>query len=397
MKLLSTALFTGTALASLLTNVQSLAAATEKTLYSFCSLGSCTDGNSPNGVIDVDGTLYGTTYYGGTGGGCNNTCGAVFSFDLSTNSETVMHSFSSGTDGSNPNAELVDVKGRLYGTTDEGGYYGGGVAFSVKRKNNAETTVVSFGCCSDGYYPSSGMINHKGTLYGTTQSGGQFGQGTVYSLDPKTGTLTVIYSFCSQQNCTDGADPRQLNYVKGILYGTTDTGGANNYGTVFSVDPATGTETVLHSFCNPQNCADGYFPTGKLIYVGGKLYGTTGGGGSYGGGTVFSLDASSGVETVLYSFNSSDNGPWYPLGGVTNVNGTLYGTTSYGGSGSCDSGCGTVFAINLATGTESTVYTFEGNDGEWPDSKLIDVSGTLYGTASDGGGHGGGTIFSITP
>jgi uncharacterized repeat protein (TIGR03803 family) len=134
-----------------------------------------------------------------------------------------------------------------------------------------------------------------------------------------------------------------------MLYGTTAGGGEHNSGTVFSLDPGTGTETVLYSFCSQTNCADGYFPTAKLIDVNGKLYGTTGVGGAYNSGTVFSLDLNTGAETVRHSFNSNGTDGWYPQGGVIDVNGTLYGTTIYGGNENCNSGCGTVFMLDLST------------------------------------------------
>ncbi len=399
MKPISTALFVGTVLSSLLMHVRTVEAATEQVLYSFCGQQNCVDGENPNGVIDVNNTLYGTSYAGGSGVGCRNEygCGTVFSLDLSTNAEAVLHSFGRGTDGTNPTAGLVDVKGKLYGTTYTGGYYGGGTAFSVNMKAGAEKVLLSFGCCSDGFYPAAGLIDHKGTLYGTTQSGGTYGRGTVYSLDPTTGAITVLYSFCSQQNCTDGVYPFQLSYIKGILYGTTASGGAYNAGTVFSLDPATGAETVLYSFCSQQNCSDGDYPTSKVIDVHGKLYGTTGGGGSYGGGTVFSLDLNTGVETVLHSFDYTGKGGWYPVAGVIQVKSKLYGTTYYGGNKHCNSGCGTVFKLNMRTGTENLLHSFHGSDGEGPDSKLIQVNGTFYGTTELGGQNGSGTVFSITP
>jgi uncharacterized repeat protein (TIGR03803 family) len=111
-----------------------------------------------------------------------------------------------------------------------------------------------------------------------------------FSLDPNTGKETVVYSFCSQKKCADGTLPKGgLIDVKGTLYGTTGLGGAYGGGTVFSLDPSTGKETVLYSFCRKKNCTDGWLPSASLVDVKGILYGTTDGGGAYEVGTVFAV------------------------------------------------------------------------------------------------------------
>jgi uncharacterized repeat protein (TIGR03803 family) len=161
--------------------------------------------------------------------------------------EKVLWSFGSGTDGTNPHAGLIDVSGTLYGTTAFGGGtgcdgYGCGTVFSIDPDTGAETPVYSF-CsrkdCRDGDYPYAGLIDVRGALYGTTSSGGTStgcdgsGCGTVFSIDPSTGAEAVLYSFFGG---TDGANPNaSLIDVKGTLYGTTYNGGAYGYGTVFSL------------------------------------------------------------------------------------------------------------------------------------------------------------------
>ena len=407
MKLISTILFAGTVISSLLVHVHGLEAATETVLYSFCSQQNCADGAQPSAsIIDENNVLYGTTYGGGTGSGCRYVigCGTAFSLDLTSGTEAVLHSFVGGTDGTEPLAGLVDLGGKLYGTTSMGGYYDTGTAFSVAVKNDRENVLFQFGCCSDGLYPESGLIHHKNMLYGTTQGGGIYGRGTLFSLNPKTGSVSALYAFCGQQSCPDGAYPLQLIDIGGMFYGTTESGGAGNGGTVFSFDPETGTETVLYSFCSQQNCADGDFPESGLVRIKGRLYGTTAYGGEYDSGTVFSLDLKGNVETVLHSFNYNDSDGWEPNGGVIDIEGTLYGTTYYGGSGVCYSGnenegCGTVFALDLKTGAENVLYSFQNNgaDGENPYSNLIYANGTLYGTTQLGGTSREGTVFSITP
>lgn len=235
----------------------------------------------------------------------------------------------------------------------------------------------------------------------------------------------VLYSFCSQQNCTDGAGAGGgLIAVNGLLYGTTGGGGSSTKcngggcGTVFSMDSGTGAETVLYSFCPKGGCNDGASPAGGLLAVNGILYGATEGGGRYGDtmcpfgcGTVFSLDPSTGAETVLYSFchkhrNSCADGA-VPSANLIDVDGILYGTTFEGGIAGCDGeGCGTVFSIDPGTDAERVLYSFcrrtNCADGQWPNAGLLAVKGKLYGTTDAGGrsGCGGspstcGTVFAI--
>jgi uncharacterized repeat protein (TIGR03803 family) len=150
---------------------------------------------------------------------------------------------------------------------------------------------------------------------------------------------------------------------------------------------------ALHSF----NGADGKEPHGSLLDVKGTFYGTTPSGGKYGDGTVFSI-TTGGKENVLYSFGASANDGEAPYAGLTDVNGTLYGTTSGGGGTSCGGtvGCGTVFSVTTS-GTEKVLHRFNGTDGASPLAGLIDVSGTLYGTTLEGGSNGGGTVFALKP
>ena len=225
----------------------------------------------------------------------------------------------------------------------------------------------------DGYYPSGNVLDVNGMLYSTTGAGGanckyqEFEScGTVFGLDPKTGGYKVIYSFCSQSNCTDGAGPTSgLIDGKGILYGTTDEGGANTAscqgvgcGTAFALNPQTGAESVLYSFCSQANCADGQDPQGGLLDVKGTLYGLTQFGGAYGAGVAFALDPGSGAETVLHSFGNGTDGA-FPQAALIDVSGMLYGVTLGGGADSTDcTGCGTVFSLNPNTGAETVLYSF---------------------------------------
>lgn len=347
----------------------------EKVLYSFCSQQNCTDGQGPGGgVVAVNGLLYGVTGSGGEYGGtdCAYGCGTAFSVDPKTGAETVLYSFCrkrTCTDGADPEGSLLAVNGVLYGVTSGGGEYGG--------------TNCPKGC------------------------------GTVFSLDPGTGTEKILYSFCHDKGiCADGAMPQgNLIEVNGILYGTSGGGGGacNDYGcgTVFGIDPGTGTETLLYAFCSQTNCADGEAPSGGLLAAKGKLYGTTEAGGPNSGcdtgngcGTVFAIDLKTGAESVLYAFcgQSACTDGALPNGSLIDVMGTLYGTTSFGGVYPCQNrppGCGAVFSLEPGTGTESVLHSFNGNnDGRFPLTGLIDKKGILYGTTALGGAEYAGEAFS---
>lgn len=398
----------------------------ETVLHSF---GGGTDGEYPaSGLIDVNGTLYGTTAAGGNSGCYGYGCGTVFSVDPDTGAETVLYSFCASkrcADGAIPGAGLLAVNGTLYGTTQLGGQgkscrskEGCGTVFSLDPGTGAEKVLYSF-CsrrrCKDGFEPSA-LIAAKGRLYGTTFVGGLGQSGTVFSIDPVTGAERVVHYFCSQENCADGANPNAgLVAVKGLLYGAT-TGGGNSgcrhfsigCGMLFSLDPGTDAETVLYTFCSQQNCTDGGNPAATLIAANGKLYGTTYDGGvagcvDDGCGTVFSFDPGKGVETVLYAFCQQQDCPdgALPLAGVIDVKGTLYGTTAYGGRTGCPQtgDCGTVFSLDPGTGTETVLHAFcslkNCADGWAPEAGLVAVKGTLYGTTYEGGANNDGTVFAI--
>lgn len=382
----------------------------ERVVYSF---GNGTDGQGPEGLLDVNGTLIGTTSAGGSFGG-----GAIFTLDPATGAETVLYSFCSQTnctDGEVPEGSLINVKGTLYGTTNQGGTSGNGTVFAFDPSTGTETVLYSF-CsqqnCTDGASPNADLIDVKGSLYGTTLFGGLNGYssgGTVFSIDRSTGAETVLYSFCSQQNCTDGEGPDAgLIVAKGVLYGTTGGGGPSSNGTVFALDPSTGAEKVLYPFCSQQNCADGAFPYATLIDLKGVLYSTTVYGGATNNGTVFALNPSTGTETVLYSFCSQPYCPdgALPYSSLIEVDDTLYGTTVGGGTGKSQeclsfvgSTCGTVFSVNQKSGTETVLHSFctqqNCTDGANPLNSLIRANGKLYGTTPLGGTYDGGTVFVL--
>jgi uncharacterized repeat protein (TIGR03803 family) len=363
------------------------AAGRETVLYSFTG-GS--DGGYPfAGLIrDSAGNFYGTTNGGGSAG-----AGVVFKLDAKGN-ETVLYSFTGGSDGANPYAGLMrDSAGNLYGTTAVGGSASAGVVFKLDTAGN-ETVLYSFTGGSDGGYPLAGLIRDSaGNLYGTTVAGGLAGGGVVYKLDP-TGHETVLYSFTGG---ADGGNPNAgvIFDSAGNLYGTTAGGGdlspcyGVGCGVVFKLNPS-GLETVLYTFTGG---ADGSRPSAGVIFdSAGNLYGTTAGGGTAGVGAVFKLDVI-GHETVLCSFPGSDGAaPWASV--IQDSAGNLYGTTTGGGS----AGAGVVYKLD-ATGHETILYNFTGGaDGANPSAGVImDSAGNLYGTTNGGGATGAGVVYKVDP
>jgi uncharacterized repeat protein (TIGR03803 family) len=351
------------------------------------------DGYSPdtNLIRDKAGNFYGTTTFGGAAGD-----GTVFVL-AADGTERVIYSFTGGSDGLAPVAGAIrDKSGNLYGTTYQGGngncpYVGCGTVFKV-APDGTESVLHVFSGGSDGSQPIAGLIKDKvGNLYGTTLNGGQNGGGVVFALAPD-GTETVLHAFAGGN---DGAGPGAglIRDSAGYFYGTTAAGGASNSGTVFKVAPD-GTETVLYSF---RGGKDGDNPLSGLVEDAvGNFYGTTGGGGRRNLGTVFRL-APDGTETVLHAFRGGRDGA-APLAGLTpDGSGNFYGTTDEGG-GACvnDVGCGVVFKI-ATDGTESVLHRFTGrSDGASPDASLLsDKNGNLFGTAELGGANGGGTVFAL--
>jgi uncharacterized repeat protein (TIGR03803 family) len=259
---------------------------TENVSYAFA--GSPDDGQYPYGglIRDRHGNFYGTTVAGGP-----DNDGTVFKLALD-GTETVLHSFTNSEgDGSEPFGSLVaDKQGNLYGTTQVGGNaYGMGIVFKV-TPNGTETVFHTFaGAANDGTEPSAGLIiDGAGNLYGSTWAGGANGMGSVFRLSPD-GRETMLYSFGGSTGDGRGPVGGVVMDKAGNLYGATYNGGANGAGIVFQVAPD-GSETVLHSFCEKQDCPDGGWPVaGPVLGKDGNLYGMTESGGEYLDGMVYKL------------------------------------------------------------------------------------------------------------
>jgi uncharacterized repeat protein (TIGR03803 family) len=297
-----------------------------------------------------------------------------------------------GYDGAGSAAALIYYKGKLYGTTESGGAYARGTVFSVTPAG-VENVIHSFGVSYDGSDPEAGLCVLNGVLYGTTFSGGAYDGGTVFSVMPD-GTERVLYSFGKSGEAP--ANPTAgLTVLNGVLYGTTSSGGIYNNGTVFAITPA-GQLTVLHKFnYGGYHKKDGDYPAAGLAAWNGDLYGTTESGGVNEQGIVFSI-TTAGTERVLYSFPARRFDGENPEAGLIVFDGLLYGTTSSGGTGFDDAG--TVFSLT-AKGREHLIFNFQPfkEYGFSADTALVPARGTFYGTMPEGGANSSGTLYSVTP
>ena len=360
------------------------AAATVKTLY---ALAGSDDGKTPlSPMVQLGPFLYGTTVDGG-----RYYSGTLFRLNPATGKSVTVYSFTGGADGGAPRGAIATAGGKLYGvaSTSSNGH-GPGTVYRIDPASGTETTLYTFTGNGDGGNPKGGLLNDAGTLYGTTFGIGTTGYGTVFKINPVSGAFKTLHAF------TGGADSGHpaaaLIASAGALYGTT-SGFALDPGTVFKLDPLTGAETVLYAFTGG---ADGGNPESPLLASGGYFYGTALSGGATGGGTVYKINSANNAETTLYTFKGGADGQG-PYAGLIANGGLLYGVSSaqfiYGGA---------IFSIDPMSGAENTLYTFPQSQspntpgGNNPAAGLIAISNTLYGTTSYGGTANGGTSFAFS-
>jgi uncharacterized repeat protein (TIGR03803 family) len=331
-----------------------------------------------------------------------------------------------GSVGEYPFSALTQgLDGNLYGTLSTGGgLSGGGTVYTITPTGNLTTkyTFCSQPGCADGANPYASLtLASDGSFYGVTSQGGANagcaklphssykGCGTVFKMTAA-GSLTTLYSFCTQTECADGANPYNglVQADDGNFYGTTVYGGANNYGTVFKIS-ATGQLSTLYSFCSvAPGCADGAYPYGALVQGDdGNLYGLASTGGQFhcggsGCGTLFKITTGGSLTTVLNFDGSDGSTPYGTLNQSLNGN-FLAGTTSKGGLHQVQGGV--AFKIT-SSGAYTKLYDFceltKCADGLFPSDLIQATDGNFYGTTQEGGNGGpfrpyDGTIFKMAP
>jgi len=370
------------------------------------------DGQSPFGSLTLLGsTLYGMTEMGGANPGTSGGgLGTIFHMNTDGTGYKVLYSFGSvANDGASPAGSLTLSGSTFYGMTSAGGAYGYGTIFQINTDGAGYKVLYSFGSvANDGAYPSGSLTLSGSTLYGTTGAGGTGASpsGTIFQINTDGNGYKVLYNFCPSGVDYDGAYPvGSLTLSGSTLYGMTDAGGTGPDGTIFKINTDGSGYHVLYNF------SAYYFgaahPFGSLTLSGSTLYGMTNSGGANDYGTIFMFNTETNIEKVLYSFGSGSvaNDGASPAGSLTLSGSTLYGMTCYGGYYAGTYGWGTIFQINTDGTGYQVLYSFDRHvvgtgDGAYPYGSLTLSGSTLYGMTSGGGAYGphnggDGTIFSL--
>jgi uncharacterized repeat protein (TIGR03803 family) len=400
-----------------------LRAQTFTVLHSFTATGTNSSGAYTNGdgagpragLLRSGNTLYGTAYQGGPSGN-----GTVYSVNTDGTGFTNLHSFSevayfTNSDGSNPYAGLVLMSNTLYGTALSGGNAGNGTIFALNVDGSGFTVLHNFTATtsymfraatnSDGARPLGGLVLFGNTLYGTAQSGGASGVGTVFAINTDGTDMRTLYSLqlpaacATDNNCPCGykcyshfplpmcvrtsycpgvsdfyaSHPSALVVTGDALYVAASGGAFGDYGSVLRVGSSTNDVRNLYTYLDQSSLA-------SLILLGSRLYWTR-------NGTVNSVDT-----------NGLSTGVWGPANAVTaNSSGsTLYAAWDNGVLAFNSDGTGSMGLYRFSDGNTNASGVFTNSDGYYAYGGLTLTSDTLYGTAYQGGPSGNGTVFSIS-
>jgi uncharacterized repeat protein (TIGR03803 family) len=382
----------------------------------------------------TDGNLYGTTNEGGI-----NNFGVLFKYDIQNNQYTKLLDFDGTNTGKNPIASLTQhsVNGLIYGTTGSGGLNSVGVIFEYNITTNQFTKKIDFDVANGSHSFGSLLEAPDGIFYGLNNYGGANNIGVLYQYNPISNIYTNKIDFAGSIN---GSSPRGslILATDGNLYGMTASGGTSNNGTLFQYNYSTNTLIKKTDFTALTGCS----PFGSLAQnSNGRMYGATFYGGTFDVGTIIEFNIVTGICIKKQNFGGLTNGtaPSTTLlhasdgnfYGIANVggpimgvlfkydpilhtysnmhnfinisgagprgslmqasDGNLYGTTAYGGVNDH----GTLFQYNIATGTYTKKFDFNGLNGSRPyDCRLLQTTnGKLYGMTHEGGIHNAGVIF----
>ena len=347
------------------------------------------EGGSPKGelVKASNGLYYGVTEFGGING-----VGVLFSYNPTNGAYTVLQHFTTAATGfgARPIRGLtLAANGRLYGMCSQGGTNNLGTLYEYIISTNTMTKRVDFdatGAASKGNSPRGRLVQVSGAnMYGVTQLGGANGRGTIFRVSATGTTFTKLYDFPALPALTTGAQPfTGLTLgANGLLYGTTQLGGANGGGAIFSFNITGSVYTKLYDFTQ----ATGRFPVAELVQAAnGKFYGTTTQGGTNNSGVIFSYDITNSTYTDIVNMGSGTG--YNPLSRmIIGSNGLLYGTADLGGTASS----GVIYSLNTTTNAYSLVYNFATDNFSDPWGGLLeDPAGTLVGLTNAGGTAGQG-------
>lgn len=340
-------------------------------------------GSYPQGgvVLASDGMLYGTTQYGGS-----NNQGSIFKLNPQTNAFEIIYSLNSVTgDGRYPFSKLIEAEeGVLAGTCNEGGTSGNGTVFKISTTGEF-TRLRSLSASSTGGYPKAGLsLADEGLMYGVTEFGGSQGFGTIFTIDLD-GTFTKVKDLQYANHGSNTIAPLTYDSNENAMIGTSSSGGANSLGSLFSLSLSNHGILKLHDFSMPKT---GSKPT-SIFRQENTLYGITENGGTFNAGVFYKIDLA-GNREVLHHFNPDEDGQ-NPNGNLfKDMDGSYYGTTRFGGQNNS----GTIFKVST-TGNFEVLHHFA-SSAQFPYGGVIKHSnGSLYGTLSTGGMYGDGILYEV--
>jgi len=343
-------------------------------------------------MLGSDGVLYGTTRSGGS-----SNSGAIFALNQNGSGYSVLYSFTGTNNGAWPFGKLLEgLDGALYGTAYWADPTNMIIVFRINKNGTGYTVLTNFTASYGGGRPEAGLVQTgDGTLYGTAYSGGPSGFGTLFELNPDGSGLTILQNFSPSGG--DGRYPSAaFEASDGAIYGATSGGGSNDVGTLFKMNRDGTGYALLQNFGGTN--MDAQYPNVILESINGVLYGTTDAGGSNNFGTVFTINTNGTGYTVLYQFNTNNNDGRVPTSLIEASDGLLYGTTYLGGSNV--SSLGTIFKLKKDGTGYAEIRSFAGGtaDGSYPASIMEGSDGVLYGTTESGGASSStesGTVFRI--
>ena len=362
--------------------------------------------SSGNLVLGPDDYFWGTTQYCGASG-----AGVIYKVKADGSDWQAVVDFSGNgatNKGSQPQAGLsFDNINTFWGTTTSGGSADFGTVFKLNATTGVLTTLVEFtgsGGSEKGVSPYGKLArDSSGYYWGTTRYGGASNQGTVFRIHIQSGSLTTAIEFTGNGASNKGSSPSSglVTDFDGNIWGTTESGGATGYGTIFKINIASGILTTVIEFTGNGVTNKGSTPLGSLASLGTDWWGTTQTGGATGNGTVFKLNRTTGVLTTVIEFtgNGASNKGKSPSAGFrTDDAGNFWGTTFYGGA----TDNGTIFKINPTTSILTTVIEFTGNGasnkGRSPRAGFsADSAGNFWSSTYAGGASGNGTVFKLNP
>ena len=334
------------------------------TVYEFDDV----NGRTPIGnmLLAPNGKIYGVTVLGG----CNDSC-VIYEYDRVTHTNIDVFDFYCNYGSSTPaDGMILGIDGLLYGLTPGGGTYGYGYLYRFNTVTHICDTIYNFNNYTPmGCSPGGKLLQINNKFYGTAEFGGTTGNGVIFCFDLSTSVYSVLHTF----NNTDGRNPYYGNLIfgnDGKLYGTTQQGGTYTYGVIFSYDTVANIYSNVYNFDNTH----GGNPFGSLISAtDGKLYGITNRGGLHNGGVIFNYTISDSTYADVFDFDTASGiNPYRGL--MQGSNGLLYGTTYNGGSNNY----GTFFSYNISSNIHSVLYNFDnGVNGGNPNCDIAEFPDSL--------------------